>query len=390
MNSNVRVTKVFQGEIPDRVPIGEFAIDFDTIEKIIGRPTYLRAKARSKIAFWENRHDEVVESYINDHIDLHEKLEIDIINFPMATWAIPQPREAPPPVKIDENTWEDEHGRIFKFSEITHDVVCIKDPLAQNTLYTMDHEILAQVEDVDNGTVPDLPAGLDERSWLILDQVIDHFAGRKFIVGPSGGEVGIVIKGGMEQGMMSLITERDFIDKATRFLVKKQNALDEKMVHPKSDAIIWGADFAYSRGGFISPTMFRQMFFSANRQRVENIKTKHGKFVVKHCCGDVNKFLDLFVELDYDCYQSIQQSAGMDLATVKKKVGDKMVLWGGVPVELILAGTMDEVRKAVRLAMNIGKENGRFILGTTHSIAVGSNYDNYMAMIDEYWRHCYY
>ena len=88
MNSNQRVAKVFAGEVPDRVPIGEFAIDFDTVEKIIGRPTYLRAKAKSKIAFWENRHDEVAESYAKDHIELHEKLGFDIINFPMATWAI--------------------------------------------------------------------------------------------------------------------------------------------------------------------------------------------------------------------------------------------------------------------------------------------------------------
>ncbi|MBT8353425.1 MAG: hypothetical protein KJO60_02815, partial [Desulfofustis sp.] len=96
MNSNERVAKVFAGEIPDRVPIGEFAIDFDAIEKIIGRPTYLRAKAKSKIAFWEGRHEEVIESYINDHIELHEKLGFDIINFPMATWAIPAPSNEPP------------------------------------------------------------------------------------------------------------------------------------------------------------------------------------------------------------------------------------------------------------------------------------------------------
>jgi hypothetical protein len=36
------------------------------------------------------------------------------------------------------------------------------------------------------------------------------------------------------------------------------------------------------------------------------------------------------------------------------------------------------------------KANGRFILGTTHTIAVGSNYDNFMAMVDEYWKHCDY
>ncbi len=390
MNSNQRVKTVFSGEIPDRVPIGEFAIDFDTVEKIIGRPTYLRAKAKSKVAFWENRHDEVIDSYIKDHIELHEKLGFDIINFPMATWAIPLPSDDPPPRKIDDNTWEDHAGRVFKYSEITQDVVCIKDPLAEQTLYTMDHEVLAQVDDVESGDLPAEPPGLDPRSWDILDAVITHFSGRKFIVGPSGGEIGIVLQGDMQQGMMALITKREFIDKATDYLVKKQNLLDRRMIHPESDAIIWGADFAFNSGGFISPDMFRDIFFEANKARVDNVKQNHGKYVVKHCCGNVNKFLDLFVELGYDCYQSIQQSGGMDLAEVKQRIGDTMVLWGGVPVELIIGGSMDEVRREVRTAMANAKDGGRFILGTTHTIAVGSNYDNFMAMVDEYWSCCDY
>jgi hypothetical protein len=390
MNSNQRVKRIFEGEIPDRVPIGEFAIDFDTVEKILGRPTYLRAKAKSKIAFWENRHDEVIESYIKDHIELHEKLAFDIINFPMATWAIPLPSDEPPPKKLDENTWKDNAGRVFKYSDITHDVVCIKDPLANQTLYTMDHEVLAQVSDVESGEQPSEPPGLDPRSWDILNEVIGHFAGRKFIIGPSGGEIGIVLEGRMEHGLMALIDNREFIEKSTQYLVGKQNRLDEKMIHPQSDAVIWGADFAHNRGGFISPKMFRDMFFEPNKARIENIKKKHNKYIVKHCCGNVNKFLDLFVELEYDCYQSIQQSGGMDLADVKARIGDKMVLWGGVPVELVIGGTMDEVRREVRTAMANAKEGGRFILGTTHTIAVGSNYDNFMAMVDEYWKHCDY
>ena len=390
MNSNQRVAKVFAGELPDRVPIGEFAIDFDTIEKIIGRPTYLRAKAKSKVAFWENRHDEVIESYTKDHIELHEKLGFDIINFPMATWAIPAPTDVPPPKKLNANTWEDREGRVFKYSEITYDVVCVKDPIAEKTLYTMDHEVLAEVEDVDRMLLPDEPAGIDPRSWEILDTVIEYFAGRKFIIGPSGGEIGIVLQGGMEQGMMALITKRDFIESATKYLLEKQNRLDRKMIHPKSDAIIWGADFAFNSGGFISPQMFRDLFFAANKARVDNVKEQHGKYVVKHCCGNVNQFLDLFVELGYDCYQSIQQSAGMDLGNVKERIGDKMVLWGGVPVELIIGGTMDEVRREVRTAMDKAKDNGRFIMGTTHTIAVGSNYDNFMAMVDEYHQCCDY
>ena len=80
----------------------------------------------------------------------------------------------------------------------------------------------------------------------------------------------------------------------------------------------------------------------------------------------------------------------MNLGDVKRRIGDKLVLWGGVPVELIIGGSMEEVRKEVRSAMESAKDGGRFILGTTHTIAVGSNYDNFMAMVDEYWKHCSY
>ena len=189
---------------------------------------------------------------------------------------------------------------------------------------------------------------------------------------------------------MALITKRNFIEKSIKYLVNKQNLLDRRMIHPDSDAIIWGADFAFNSGGFISPDMFRDIFFEANKARVDNVKQEHGKYVVKHCCGNVNQFLDLFIELGYDCYQSIQQSAGMDLADVKQRIGDAMVLWGGVPVELIIGGSMDDVRREVRAAMASAKDGGRFILGTTHTIAVGSNYDNFMAMVDEYRSCCDY
>ncbi len=383
MTSSERVRKVLSGEMPDRVPTGEFAIDFDTVEKIIGHETYLRAKAKSKMAFWDGRHDEVMESYINDHIELHEKLDLDIVNFPMATWAIPAPTDDKPPRRVNENTWEDKYGRVFKLSEITADVVCVEDPTAQQNLYTMDSEVMASVEEALANQPDQAKPSLDERSWRVLDQVMDHFADDKFLIGPSGGEVGIVLRGTMEQGMMALVSQKDLIAKAVQYLVEKQNRLDSIMIRPQADAVIWGADFAFKSGGFIGPDMFRELFFDANKARVDNVKS-HGKFVIKHCCGNLNRWLDMFVELGYDCYQSIQHSAGMDLAQVKKRIGAVMTLWGGVNVENIIGGSMEDVREDVRQAMKAAKKGGRFILGTTHTIAVGSNYDNYMAMLDEY------
>jgi uroporphyrinogen-III decarboxylase len=76
----------------------------------------------------------------------------------------------------------------------------------------------------------------------------------------------------------------------------------------------------------------------------------------------------------------------MDLAKVKRAYGEKLVLWGGVPLELLQAGTAADVRHAVRKAAEAGKPGGRYILGSSHSIAVGSKYDNFLAMLDEHER----
>ncbi|MBD3386435.1 hypothetical protein GF407_16120 [candidate division KSB1 bacterium] len=374
MNSKERVLTTMAGKEPDRVPIGEFAIDFDTAGKILGHETYYRAKAKSQIAFWEGRHDEVAQSYLEDTLELYDKLELDIITFPMATWEIPPESDDPPPKKVDDNTWEDHLGRIYKYSDITADITCIKDPVLDEKVFTL--------EDFQHRPEP---VERDERSWKILDSVIQHFPDR-FICGPSGGEVGIVFLGNMERGSMELIQNPGVVRAATDFYVETQNKADEILIHPDQDAVLWGADFGYKSGPFISPQMFKELFLQANKKRVENIHNRFGKKVMKHCCGNVTPLLDAFLEIGYDAYQSIQPTADMNICDLKRSIGSQITLWGGVALEEMVSGTTDQVRADVRRAMECAKKGGRFILGTSHSIAVGSNYDNYMAMLDEYYR----
>jgi len=379
MDSKQRVLTTMNGEEPDRVPIGEFAIDFDTVEKILGRETFLRAKAKSQIAFWEGRHDEVAESYLNDHIELFEKLDLDIVTFPMATWLIPPETDDPPPRKIDDTTWEDKYGRVYKYSNITADITCIEDPVMEEKIFTIEE---FEIE-------PQKPVR-DERSWKIVDAVIQRFKHEKFICSPEGGEIGIVLLGGMERGCMELAQNPDVVKAATDFYLKQQNLADEVFVHPDADAILWGADFGYKSGPFISPAMFKELFVEPNKARVKNLHEKYGVKIIKHACGNNNPLMDYFIEIGYDAYQSIQPTAGMDLCQLKKSYGDKITLWGGVSLENIISGTQDDVRKDVRLAMECAKPGGRFILGISHSVAVGSKYDNYMAMLDEYQKTCDY
>ena len=81
MTPKSRVLSVLHNTIPDRVPWGEWAIDFDTVSKVIGHETFYRAKARSQFAFWEGHRDEVVQSWKEDAIAFFRIMDcFDIIN----------------------------------------------------------------------------------------------------------------------------------------------------------------------------------------------------------------------------------------------------------------------------------------------------------------------
>ncbi len=379
MNSKQRVQATLAGQIPDRVPIGEFAVDFDTVERVLGHETYLRAKAKSQIAFWEGRHAEVAESYLKDHIELHERLDLDIVTFPAATWRIPPEIDDRPPRRINRNTWEDRYGRVYRYSPASEDITCIVDPVADARIFT-----LADLE------TPPAPPARDERSWRILDGVIQHFKHQKFICGPSGGEIGIVQLGSLARGCRYIRREPELVRGVTRRLLAEQNQADELLVHPDSDGVLWDQDFAYNAGPFISPATFRELFLEANRARARRLHERFGKRILKHCCGNIRSLQRMFIDIGYDAYQSIQASAGMDLPTLKHEIGERLTLWGGVAVENLIGGTPTDVRDDVRRAMAAAKPGGRFILGASHSIAVGTRYDNYLAMLDEYNNRCDY
>ena len=379
MNSKERVLAALEGRIPDRVPWGEFAVDFDTVERIIGHETYFRAKARSQIAFWEGRHDEVAESYRRDHIELHRRLDLDIVTFPMATWEIPPEGDDSPPRRVDDSTWEDKYGRIFKHSAVTEDITCVRDPVEEARTFSLD----------DFSGEPKAPER-ESRSWAVLESVIDALKDEKFICGPSGGIAGLVLPGGLEKASHFLVERPELIEAATARVRREQDLADPVRIHPASDAVLVASDFGYKTGPFVGPEMFRRYFLEANCARVSKIRRDFGKKVILHSCGNVNSYLDFFVEIGIDGLQSIQQSAGMDLCRLKKSHGERFALWGGVSLEELTAGTPNEVRRDVRRAMACAKKGGRFILGTSHSIAVGSRYENVMAMIDEYHKRAGY
>ncbi|MCJ7548641.1 MAG: uroporphyrinogen decarboxylase family protein [Anaerolineae bacterium] len=372
MNSKERVRRALAHEPVDRVPIGFFAIDFDTVERILGHETYVRAKAKSQIAFWEGRRDEVVQSWKEDTIELYRKLDfIDIVNVSAMASSVGPPKDYEPENvrKVNDNTWEADDGRMWKVSDITADLTLIAQPEPHYTL-----------EDFPLDADPVRP---DPSIFEATDAIIEALGDDHYILGPNGGEAGMILLGGMEHGLMMYALQPEIVQRAIAASTRMANLTDDFMIRPGTDGVLWGTDFAATMGPFISPRMFRKFCLPSIKERVQAVKSC-GLAVLKHACGNNWKLLDMFLEAGYDAYQSIQTSASMDLADVKAKVSGRMALWGGAPVENLVSGTPDNVRQDVAHAMHVGAPGSGYIFGTTHSVAVGTKYDNFQAMLDAY------
>jgi hypothetical protein len=379
MTGKERVRAAVARQPVDRIPLGFYVVDCDTIARVLGRPTYVRDKIRSQIALWEGRRDEVVASYQRDTVEFYQKLDCaDLIAFKEAPLVPPKGYQPTPPRQVDAETWEDRQGRVYKVSHLSNELVCVHDPNRK------------EAEDFTAEMFPPFdPAEYqppDPTIFEACDYVIAHLGADRYIAGSSGGIVAFTLLGGTVPGLMLYATAPEVVCAANRRATAEANRADRDYIRPGQDAAFLEQDMAGTNGPLLSPAVFRETGLPFLKERIANLK-QHGQQVLLHNCGDNRPLLRMFVEAGVDCYQSLQTTAGMEIGYLQEHYGHAMSFWGGVAVELLVAGTMEEVRQNVRQVLEIGKRRPGFILGPSHSIAYGTKYDNFMALLDEYHQH---
>lgn len=376
MNSKERVKAAIERKAVDKMPLGFYVVDHDTIAKVIGRPTYVRNKPAQQIAFWEGRRDEVIESMKEDITDFYKKIDcVDLLTF-KEVYPIPPRGYKPedPPRKVDDTTYEDEKGNVYKVSFKSNSIALVHDAERPKELPTYSEEMFA------DRTLPDEP---DSTCFELLDHLIETFGQDRYIATLSAGTTAVTLLGGMERGFMTMALQPEVIKACNRQKVFRQNYLDQFYIRAGADGVLMEQDFAGTKGPFISPDMFRELAFPFLRQRIENVK-KYLSRVILHCCGNTLLLMDMLLEAGIDAYESIQTGAEISIDILAERYGNRLCIWGAIPLEVLISGTPEDTRKAVRENIESGKKAPGFILGPSHSIAFGTKYDNFMAMLDEF------
>ncbi|HOV70391.1 MAG TPA: uroporphyrinogen decarboxylase family protein, partial [Clostridia bacterium] len=111
---------------------------------------------------------------------------------------------------------------------------------------------------------------------------------------------------------------------------------------------------------------------------------KHNMLYLRHTDGNIMKFADEFLlHSGFDGYQSVDPSAGMDIALIKQRYGDKILLMGNVDCGRVLhLGTKEDVIRETKNVIKIASPGGGHILSSSNTIHSHVPTENFLTMLE--------
>ena len=185
---------------------------------------------------------------------------------------------------------------------------------------------------------------------------------------------------GFEQAMVNLVEEpsksKDILQRFTEGIKR----LAQGQVEHKVDAIKISSPFAGS--GFISPQFYREFVLPFEGKIARAVRAR-GVHVYTHTCGAINDRLEMMVEAGITGLECLDPPPLGDvrLAEAKQRVGKQVFIKGNIdPVNVLLYGDVDTIRRDAEQRIEVGKPAGGFILSTACSIAPHTRRENIQAL----------
>ena len=185
----------------------------------------------------------------------------------------------------------------------------------------------------------------------------------------------------MEEMLVWCLTDEDAMVELARKMTDFEIERAKGFLDRGADMILIGDDIAYNSGPFLPPRSMEHIVWPIYTGMIRRIKAHRDVPVFLHTDGNINSLINNIVGCGFDGLQSIQPSAGMDIAAVKQTHGQHLCLMGNLDLDQLMPfGTPGEVADQVRwLCENIGHDGG-FILSTCNILTDAVPAANALAM----------
>ena len=276
------------------------------------------------------------------------------------------------PEKLSANVYKDEWGTTFQSNEFAWPLDApIASPLKSRA-------------DLVGYTPPD-PNAEGRMTEIETARAINNTLGDKAVAvfGSVNGPVTVAwFLVGYENMCLAVYDDPGFLQAVVQLSVDFALPMIARQAQAGVDGIIVADDLGSSAGGFFKAAQFRTLFKPALKQMMDCIKA-HNLPIFFHTCGCVKDYLDDLAELGIEALNPLQRTAGMDLAEVKRKYGDRFCLIGNIDSSRTLPyGSPEDVEHEVLEAIRMAAPGYGYILASDHSLHDGISVENIRAMFE--------
>jgi hypothetical protein len=153
----------------------------------------------------------------------------------------------------------------------------------------------------------------------------------------------------------------------------------KKLTDVGVEVVFYFDDLGQRDRSILSLKQFREFILPYYKQLYDAVH-KAGALIVQHSCGYVDDFIPDMVDAGLDCIQALEPAAGVNLAELKNKFGDKLAFMGGMDSTRVLNfGTPQDVYDDVKKCIKAAGKGGGYIAGPSHNI-MDVPWDNLMAL----------
>lgn len=221
---------------------------------------------------------------------------------------------------------------------------------------------------------------------VVVMQTVREVSGDTYMLPAfADGTYSIPTGAGMYEFSMKIADEPEAVLESAQRAVEETLARVRTLADGGAEVVFMCSDYCFNNGPFLSPTMFAEFVTPFLRQQVEGIH-KLGLYAVKHTDGQIMPILDQLVATGIDGLHSLDPMAGVDIAEVKRLVGDRVCLLGNVDCSVVQAGTFEQIRASAEYCLAHGVAGGGgYVYCTSNCIFKGVPLENYRFLL-KLWR----
>ena len=144
---------------------------------------------------------------------------------------------------------------------------------------------------------------------------------------------------------------------------------------------IWyGDDMAYTGGLLVSPAFLREYVFPF-LARMGDLCRRYDKLFILHSDGRLAEILDDLIAAGVQGTHP-NEPTSVNMAEIKAEWGDRLALLGGIDLDILSRGTVDDVAAATKTLIEEVGPGGGVALGSSNSVAKYVPLVNYRAMLE--------